>query len=150
MHHYACVLYVPYSITNHTPCQRAVNRHENVLFRGCSKRLRPINPWLILFPLAWRGPFVLCTFFKIYCNTEKQTVLAPLHLTIQLTQRLIRGAISKRCLVKKKKKKRVKTLDEELVSCMDAAFKTKAPRAIITVSSIPCQVSEDCPIFSFN
>lgn len=67
----------------------------------------------------------------------------------------LRGAVSKQCLFKKKKegktkKKKSKTLDKELVSRMDAAFKTKAPRAIITVSSIPCQVSEDCPIFSFN
>lgn len=66
----------------------------------------------------------------------------------------LRGAVSKQCLFKKKEKekpkKKSKTLDKELVSRMDAAFKTKAPRAIITVSSIPCQVSEDCPIFSFN
>lgn len=53
----------------------------------------------------------------------------------------------------RKQKKRGEAFDEsmlELVSRMNAAFKTKAPQEIITVSSIPCQVPDDCPIFSFN
>lgn len=72
------------------------------------------------------------------------------HRSVNVTG--LKGAVSKYCLFKKKKgkTKKSKTLDKELVSRLDAAFKTKAPRAIITVSSIPCQESEDCPIFSFN
>lgn len=92
-------------------------------------------------------------FLQILLQRREANIFSasPSHRSVNVTG--FRGAVSKQCLFKKKKKeksKKSKTLDKELVSRMDAAFKTKAPRAIITVSSIPCQVSEDCPIFSFN
>lgn len=73
--------------------------------------------------------------------------------------RRLTGTVSKQCLFSflffsfRKQKKGGEAFDEsmlELVSRMNAAFKTKAPQEIITVSSIPCQVPDDCPIFSFN
>lgn len=97
---------------------------------------------------------ILCGSFQIVLQYEDANIFSASSSHRSANAAGYRGErrASSVCLKKKKqnRKKKVKTLDEELVSRMDAAFKTKAPRAVITVSSIPCQVSEDCPIFSFN
>lgn len=128
----------------------------------------------VISPVLEDNLCVLCSFFKNQRKIHSQ--LTPLnkltgsrHICFQqllvpplsslsgklTAYRRLGGTVSKQSFFSLffKETKKNAALDEstlELVSRVNAAFKTKAPQAIITVSSIPCQVSDDCPIFSFN
>lgn len=171
---------IVYSFVNYARCHRSVHHHVNVCFSSLTEnkgtlipnsvppRIRTTFRLQMCFTqksvnIFTKGNLFTCNKVMCCCCQHLSCLTglkAPPNGSLCVAgYRRLTGTVSKQCLFSflffsfRKQKKGGEAFDEsmlELVSRMNAAFKTKAPQEIITVSSIPCQVPDDCPIFSFN